>query len=496
MEEKERIEEIEIRTSQIKEIDVCLHEVSKSICKIRYDSCCATGFLLKLYIEERELYCLMTNQHVITKQIIEEKKFIIIKYDFGKKWIKIKLDSEKRYIKYNREFDISLVEIISEDGIKPKYFLLPNLDDINYIKQDIYVPQYPHGKNLSYSEGKIKTINDYELAYDASTELGSSGSPIFLKNTTLIIGIHKQGNKYRKENYGTLINSIIKYLNTKETKYENGEYYIGEKLNNLKHGKGFMLYKNDEIKYYGDYINDKRAGKGKFYWENGSYYIGEWANDLKHGKGKLFYKNGNIQYEGDFIAGKFNGNGTYTWEDGEYYIGQFYNGLKYGKGIVYTKKGEVIYDGDFVDDKYEGKGKYVWKDGKYYIGEFSNDLRHGKGKEYYKNGDVIYDGDFVKDKKEGEGKYIYKNGDYYIGPWHNNMKFGKGILFYKNGNIKYDGEFVNGKFEGEGKYNFENGEYYIGHLANDLKHGKGIIYHKNGDIKYKGEFVNDVFLEE
>ena len=52
----------------------------------------------------------------------------------------------------------------------------------------------------------------YILIYDVSTKPGSSCSPIYLKVTTEIIGIHKQGNEYRKEIYGISIHSIIKLL--------------------------------------------------------------------------------------------------------------------------------------------------------------------------------------------------------------------------------------------------------------------------------------------
>ena len=77
-----------------------------------------------------------------------------------------------------------------------------NVNNIDYINQKIYIPQYPEGNKLSVSEGKIIKINieNDELVYDASTKSGSSGSPILLKDTTEIIGIHKQGNtKTRKK---------------------------------------------------------------------------------------------------------------------------------------------------------------------------------------------------------------------------------------------------------------------------------------------------------
>ena len=223
MEINERQNEVEIKNSEIKEIDIHLHEVLKSVCKIIYQNRFGTGFLIKLYKEEKELFCLMTNEHVVTKEMIEKKETINIKYNYEKKWIKIKLDENKRFILYNKEVDITIIEI--NDKIREKYFLLPNISsNIDYINKEIYIVQYPEGKNLSYSEGKIKNIDDYELIYDASTKFGSSGSPILLKNTSEVIGIHKQGSKSRKENYGDLIQFIIRLLNAKKEVYENGEW--------------------------------------------------------------------------------------------------------------------------------------------------------------------------------------------------------------------------------------------------------------------------------
>ena len=77
--------------------------------------------------------------------------------------------------------------------------------------------------------------------------------------------------------------------------------------------KRTIYYKNGSIKYEGDFINDKAEGNGKYIKEDGNYYIGELKNNLKHGKGKLYYKNGNIKYEGDFINDKFAGNGKFYY---------------------------------------------------------------------------------------------------------------------------------------------------------------------------------------
>ena len=51
-----------------------------------------------------------------------------------------------------------------------------------------------------------------------------------------------------------------KCIEKKKIELENGEYYIGDLFNNLKHGKGIIYYKNGNIKYEGDFITDKRDG--------------------------------------------------------------------------------------------------------------------------------------------------------------------------------------------------------------------------------------------
>ena len=227
----DRKKEVEIKDRLIKKVDMNLYEVINSICKIIYNNNVGTGFLIKLYKDEKKLNCLMTNEHIITKDMIESYKLINIFYKNEKKWIKIKLDKNKRYIKYDMDLDITIIEIIPEDEVKEKYFLLPNINnDVNYINEDIYIPQYPNGENLSYSEGKIKDINKYELIYDASTTSGSSGSPILLKNTTKVIGIHKQGSIKKSENYGTLIYSFIQLLQSSENNGDKKEKDKGNKL--------------------------------------------------------------------------------------------------------------------------------------------------------------------------------------------------------------------------------------------------------------------------
>ena len=108
-----------------------------------------------------------------------------------------------------------------------------------------------------------------------------------------------------------------------------------------------VYYKNGKIKYEGDFKNNVIDGNGKYIWENGSYYIGQWIKDLKHGKGKLYYENNNIKYDGEYKMDLFDGYGKYIEQNGEYFIGQWSNGMKV-KGIIYSKDNKVLYEGDFI----------------------------------------------------------------------------------------------------------------------------------------------------
>ena len=217
MESNNKSHEVNKINSEINEVDINLFEVCKSVCKIIYKNKVGTGFLIKLKKSAKDLLSLMTNEHIITQEIIKSKEIIYINYgseNIINKIKKIKLDDKERIIKYDKIMDIVIIEIKPEDKIKEKYFLLPYNSDKkeNLINKDIYIVQYPEGENLSYSEGQIKQINNFELIYNGDTKLGSSGSPLLLKNSKEVLGIHKQSNINNKEKYGTFISSILQFL--------------------------------------------------------------------------------------------------------------------------------------------------------------------------------------------------------------------------------------------------------------------------------------------
>ena len=277
-----RIEENTIQSSDKDSINFFISKVSKAICKITTETSEGNingiGFLLKFFINQEEFYCLISNEHVITKDAIKNKNMIYITYDNGLKGAYKRLDEQKRYIKSfsDIDLDITVVEILDEDNISKDYFLLPEFEcrvNNELINKEIYVTHYLNDNNLKVTRSLIKEINKSGLTHQTSLEPGSSGCPIFLKDRTSILGIQKEGSKDQTENYGDFIYPAINII------------------------KDNIIKKRNQGKYL----------DGKYIWEDGKYYLGEFQNNLPNGKGIKYYSNGSILYDGNFVNGKFEG---------------------------------------------------------------------------------------------------------------------------------------------------------------------------------------------
>ena len=306
--------------------------------------------------------------------------------------------------------------------------------------------------------------------------------------------------------------------------YKNGEYFLGQFKNNKRNGKGTLYYSNHEIKYEGNFVDDKFEGRGKMFFENGEYYIGEFKDNKMHGKGKLYYKNKKIKYKGIFTNGKYEKNyksiilyfliaiiiliisivAFYIYSnenknennqkiilnDSNYYIGEIKNGKPNGKGKVYNKNNVLIYEGDFINGIKEGIGNMNLGDDKYYYGYFKNGKFNGKGILYKKLNETVYVDQPIEKEIfciENEKRMKKK---------FNNITIINGGKFKKYDVMKiYEGEFINGEFNGIGiqlLQNYKNDfERYEGQFKNNKKEGKGIIFYKNGKKRYEGDFHDD-----
>ena len=223
---------------------------------------------------------------------------------------------------------------------------------------------------------------------------------------------------------------------------------------------------------YGDYEGEyleygKPHGKGTFNYFDGGVYKGEWKNGKYHGKGKIIFINNDVLQFGDYKKWEksffrkdqlktykkywrnMHGYGLALKEEnfhinwgntGELRGNWKQNQINYG---VKTDGDESIkYIGEFKNNRENGKGKKIWKnlsDTKYskfpnheYSGEFKNGEWHGQGKFIDTMEDRYYlseefekkrvKGDRIVAEWLGKWKHGYETGNYLIKVYYFNVK--------------------------------------------------------------------------
>lgn len=73
--------------------------------------------------------------------------------------------------------------------------------------------------------------------------------------------------------------------------YSNGDVYKGQWVADKKHGKGVMTYANKDV-FDNEWIESTKWGQGVMKYHNGDVYSGEWSADKHHGKGTFDYADG------------------------------------------------------------------------------------------------------------------------------------------------------------------------------------------------------------
>ena len=164
---------------------------------------------------------------------------------------------------------------------------------------------------------------------------------------------------------------------SREITDDDGNVYIGELRDNVKHGVGRMEWADGQV-YEGDFKNGLIHGEGTITLPSGEAYTGTFEREVRHGYGVLTRPNGDV-YRGTFVKGQLTGEGSYEHHvSGDRYEGFFRNGERHGLGVLVAVDGER-YEGGFRSDEKNGYGILRQIDGSEYRGFFSNNLRHGSG---------------------------------------------------------------------------------------------------------------------
>jgi hypothetical protein len=286
--------------------------------------------------------------------------------------------------------------------------------------------------------------------------------------------------------------------------WKTGQKYVGEWLNDTRHGYGVLTFAEDAtaLSYDGEWKEGEKSGKGTFTWKNGQKYVGEWLNNMFHGHGFLKYPENDIlnrtSFDGEWKENKQSGSGTMIRKNGEKYVGEWLNGLYHGHGVLTYAEDDKFeresYDGEWKEGLYSGNGKMIWKYGVKYVGELKDGLYHGHGIIKYPENYIwdSFDGEWKEGKKSGNGTLTWKNGENYVGEWLNDLKHGHGVIKYPENDIlnrtSFDGEWKEGNKSGNGTFTWKNGENYVGEWLNDLKHGLGFLKYPENDTWNRTSF--------
>ena len=211
-----------------------------------------SGFFCEIKVNNRLMKVLFTNYHVINNLNSDIK----IEHNKEKKIIKL---SENRFKCTNEELDYTCIEILKEDGFN-NYFKIDKNININnpyeeYKYDDYVMIQYPGGDDVSFAQGYINNIKDYNIIYTMKTEYGSSGSPLILDTRNLkIIGIHYQkSSKNNDEKKAIFIKYIIQDIekqlqnNNNNNKFNDYNYYNNNNNYNYNNTFNNFNYNNNNF---------------------------------------------------------------------------------------------------------------------------------------------------------------------------------------------------------------------------------------------------------
>ena len=212
---------------------------------------------------------------------------------------------------------------------------------------------------------------------------------------------------------------------------------------------------------------------------NGDIYIGDFKNNLRHGIGICYYFNGS-EYKGAWQGDKQHGNGALTYSDGRIRSGFWSENIYQGPADPRTKGPTALpqspapipkekLEGCQSGNCKNGRGIYLYADGNRYEGDFQNGLPNGTGKISYYNGDV-YEGEIEKGSLHGKGIMISANGNKVQGIWESG-KFIKSI----------GSEIVINQVTDNTPYSFYEGEVYVllVGVSNYVNHREPLQYPDN-----------------
>ena len=210
---------------------ILLSDIEICVCKIIRKTKTGTGFFCE--VPEKNLKLLITNNHVLDEEYLEQGNKILYIISKNENEYNYEIDLEKdRYKLTNKDLDFTIIEILKEDNVNN--FLKINNEPYQ-MNDEVFAYQYAGGVRLGFSSGNLLGKEDYLLKYDVGTKRGSSGSPILLMKNSKVIGLHCKGLTFanaEKVNFGIPIELIINKISYIKCTYEIFDYNYVQIINN------------------------------------------------------------------------------------------------------------------------------------------------------------------------------------------------------------------------------------------------------------------------
>ena len=197
------------KPANIKQTAKILDQMKNCICKINISGKeNGTGFFTTFSYNNQNYLVLITNYHIINEEYMDSNNSVKISFNDEQENKNISLN-DGRIIYFNKQYDVTIIEIKEKDNIHNYLEIENNLFSKNsqmyYERKSIYILQYKDVALVSH--GILKEINNHDIIHYCPTESGSSGAPIVNLENNKVIGVHKQSSN--NQNKGTFLLMIL-----------------------------------------------------------------------------------------------------------------------------------------------------------------------------------------------------------------------------------------------------------------------------------------------